>query len=404
MNVKPCGIFVMFGLTMLAGLQTAARAQDQHLALTPPMGWSTWYPLACHATDEIVRAEAKAMVTSGMKAAGYRYVNIDDCWEGKRDARGFIHPNAKFPDMRALADYVHSLGLKLGIYSSPGPKTCGGYEGSYLHEEQDAETYARWGIDFLKYDWCSGEDVYKPDQMQGAYQKMEEALRRTGRPIVYGLCQYGMEAVWKWGRSVGGNMWRTTDDITSNYYTIMFFGLNQSGLGKYAGPGGWNDPDNLQIGRQPQELGSEAERRVTEPLDENEEKSQMTLWCILAAPLIAGNDLTKMTPATRSILTNQEVIAVDQDSGGHQGRLVRLEGPLQVWMKPLADGSKVVGLFNTDWGPMPVGVDFRQIGITSSAQVRDLWAQKDLGRFDHSFITTVPQHGVMLIKATPVSQ
>jgi alpha-galactosidase len=336
-----------------------------------------------------------------MKAAGYTYVNIDDCWEGKRDARGFIHPNAKFPDMKALADYVHSLGLKLGIYSSPGPKTCGGYEGSYGHEEQDAETYAKWGVDFLKYDWCSGEDVYRPDQMQAAYRKMEHALRRTGRPILYSLCQYGMEGVWKWGRSVGGNMWRTTDDITSNYYTIIFWGLSQSGLGKYAGPGGWNDPDNLQIGRQPQELGSEAERRVTEPLDQNEEKSQMSLWSILAAPLIAGNDLTRMTPATRAILTNREVIAVDQDPGGHQGRLVRLEGPLQVWTKPLADGSKAVGLFNIDWGRMPVGVDFRDIGLTTSARVRDLWAQRDLGTFAHNFTAKVPKHGVVMIKLTP---
>jgi alpha-galactosidase len=182
-------------------------------------------------------------------------------------------------------------------------------------------------------------------------------------------------------------MWRTTDDITNNYYIITLFGLSQSGLEKYAGPGGWNDPDNLQIGRA--------------HMDRNEEKSQMSLWCLLAAPLIAGNDLTKMTAATRAILTNREVIAVDQDHAGRQGRLIRLEGPLQVWMKPLADGSKAVGLFNTDWGPMPIHVSFREIGITGAATVRDLWARKDLGRFEKSFTTSVPKHGVVMIKVTP---
>jgi alpha-galactosidase len=394
-------ITVLMGILATAGLNKVTLAHDSGLARTPPMGWSTWYSFGCHATDAVVRAEARALITSGMKAAGYRYVNIDDCWEGKRDARGFIHPNSKFPNMNALANYMHGLGLKLGIYSSPGPKTCGGYVGSYGREEQDAETYAHWGIDFLKYDWCSGEDVYKPDQMEAAYRKMQKALLRAGRPILYSLCQYGLEGVWNWGRSVGGNMWRTTDDITGNYYIIMLWGLSQSGLGKYAGPGGWNDPDNLQIGRGSQDQGSEAERRLTEPLDQNEEKSQMSLWCLLAAPLIAGNDLRKMSPATRAILTNREVIAVDQDRRGLQGRLVRLQGPLQVWMKPLADGSKAVGLFNTDWGPMPIQVEFREIGVAGSATVRDLWTHRELGNFEGSFAATVPKHGVMMIKVTP---
>jgi alpha-galactosidase len=389
-------------LTMLAvgGLGIPSRAQDAGLARTPPMGWSTWYSFACHATDASVRAQAKAMATDAMKAAGYTYVNIDDCWEGTRDARGFIQPNGKFPDMKGLADYVHSLGLKLGIYSSPGPKTCGGYEGSYGHEEQDAETYARWGMDFLKYDWCSAENVYRPDQMEAAYRKMQVALLRTRRPILYSLCQYGLEGVWKWGRSVGGNMWRTTDDITDNYYIIMLWGLSQRGLERYAGPHGWNDPDNLQIGRRLQDQGPEAERRVTEALDQNEEKSQMSLWCILAAPLIAGNDLTSMSQATRAILTNREVIAVDQDRGGIQGRLIRQTGPLEVWMKPLTGGAKAVGLFNTDWGPMPIRVDFREIGVQGSAAVRDLWAHRDLGTFQNSFTAKVPKHGVLMIKIT----
>jgi alpha-galactosidase len=373
MRVKLFWISVLVGTLALAGLDSISRAEDPNLARTPPMGWSTWYPFACHPTDAIVRAQAKAMVTSGMKAVGYTYVNIDDCWEAKRDTRGLIHPNANFPDLKALANYVYGLGLKLGIYSSPGPKTCAGYEGSYGHEEQDAQTYADWGVDFLKYDWCSAESVYKPDQMEAVH--------------LYSLCEYGLEGVWIWGRSVGGNMWRTTDDITENYYLMTLFGFSQNGLEKQAGPGGWNDPDNLQIG--------------SGKLDENEEKTQRSLWAILAAPLIAGNDLSKMTPATGAILTNPEVIAVDQDPAGIQGYMIRQEGPLEVWSKPLADGSKAVGMFNTDWGPMPIRVNFREIGIPGSATVRDLWAQKDLGRLEESFTAQVPKHGVAMVKIAP---
>lgn len=374
----------LLGVLVAGGQTSVALALDPGLARTPPMGWNSWNHFGCHIGEAIVRAQAKAMVDSGMKAAGYTYVNIDDCWEGERDAQGLIHPNAQFSDIKALAIYVHGLGLKLGIYSSPGPKTCDGHEGSYGHEEQDAATYAAWGIDFLKYDWCSAEDVYKPDQIQAAYNKMHEALLRTKRPILYSLCQYGLEGVWKWGRSVGGNMWRTTDDITDNYYVMAFFGFGQSGLERYAGPGGWNDPDMLEIGN-----GG---------MDNNEEKTQMSLWCLLSAPLIAGNDLTKMSPASRAILTNREVIAVDQDRAGIQGRLVKQEGPLEVWMKPLADGSKAVSLFNTDWGPMPITVQFDKIGLNGDATVRDLWTGRDLGRFRGDFTATVPKHGVVMIK------
>lgn len=400
MPLKRCRTAVKFGVLVIAGTATIAFAKSPDLARTPPMGWSTWYAFGCHATDSKVRAEAKAMVTSGMKAAGYTYVNIDDCWQGKRDAKGFIHPNSNYPDMKALAEYVHNLGLKLGIYSSPGPKTCAGYEGSYRHEQQDAETYAAWGMDFLKYDWCSAEDVYKPDQMQAAYRKMDDALLSTHRPILYSLCQYGLEGVWEWGRSVGGNMWRTTDDITDNYYVMILWGLSQSGLERYAGPGGWNDPDNLQIGRGHEVGGTpEAERAISNGgMSQNEEKSQMSLWCLLAAPLIGGNDLTRMDQATRAILTNREVIAVDQDRAGIQAHLVSLMGPVQIWAKPLADGTKAVGLFNTDWGPMPVTLRFRDIGISGKASVRDLWLRKDLGRFTGSFTATVPKHDVVMLK------
>ncbi len=202
---------------------TQSFAGTLKLAATPPMGWNDWYQYQCKVSDAIVRANVDALVKSGMRAAGYKYVNIDDCWQGKRDAQGFIHPNSRFPDMKALADYIHSKGLKFGLYSSPGPTTCTGYSGSYQHEKQDAETYAKWGVDFLKYDWCSAGKVYRPDQMQAAYRKMHDALVDTGRPIVFSLCQYGLEGVWRWGASVGGNMWRTTNDIGGDYNRISLY-------------------------------------------------------------------------------------------------------------------------------------------------------------------------------------
>jgi len=368
----------------LGAASNAPAAQDNQLARTPPMGWNDWYQYECRVTDSIIRANADALVNTGMKAAGYEYVNIDDCWQGKRDDKGVIHGNERFPDMKALADYIHSKGLKFGIYSSPGPKTCGQYEGSYRHEEQDAHSYAEWGVDFVKYDWCSGEQVYKPEEMRGAYRKMYDAIRRTGRPMVYSLCQYGLEAVWRWGPEVGGNMWRTTDDIGGDYDRATLFGFQHNGLEKFVGPGHWSDPDVLQVG-----LGK---------LSNDEGRTQMTLWCILAAPLLAGNDLTKMTKETLETLTNPEVVAVDQDPLGIEGHRVWQEGPLEVWMKPLSDGSKAVGLFNRSGSGLPIRVRFGAIGVGHSALVRDLWTRKDLGTFAEKYTADVPKHGAVLIK------
>jgi alpha-galactosidase len=326
------------------------------------------------------------MVTSGMRAVGYTFVIIDGCWQGQRNPKGFIRPNAKFPDMKALADYVHDKGLKIGIYSSPGTKDCQGYEGSYGHEEQDAQTYAAWGMDYLKYDLCSYEG--QGDQI-AAYRKMGDALKRTGRPIVYSLCQYGMDKVWTLGPSIGANLWRTTDDIRDNYYVMAQFGFGQNGLEHFAGPGHWNDPDMLEVGN-----GG---------MTTDEYKTHMSLWCILAAPLLAGNDLTRMDAETLAILTNPEVLAVDQDPLGVQGHRVAQEGELEVWMKPLADGSNAVGLFNRGWGATPITVEFRDLGISGTATVRDLWARKDLGMFTGSFTATVPKHGVVMIKVKWIS-
>ncbi len=354
MKVKISGYLFVVGCCLTLALPFAA--QDKNLALTPPMGWNSWNHFAARVDDKAVRAAADAMVASGMKDAGYVYINIDDTWEAKRDAQGLIQPNEKFPDMKALADYVHSKGLKLGIYSSPAAKTCAGFEGSLGHEEQDAKTYAKWGIDYLKYDWCKSSGSL--DEMKTSYTKMRDALKRTGRPIVLSLCQYGWNKVWVWGESVGGNLWRTTGDITDEYRVMAEIGFNQNGLEKYAGPGHWNDPDMLEVGN-----GG---------MNDDEYRTHMSLWAILAAPLIAGNDLSKMTPYTVELLTNREVLAVDQDPLGKQGYRIAQEGPFEVWMKPMADGSKVVGLFNRQRFAEEMAVDFSQIGITSEAIVRDL--------------------------------
>jgi alpha-galactosidase len=356
-------------------------AQDQ-LASTPPMGWNSWNHFAGRIDDQTVRSTADALLATGLRDAGYVYLNIDDTWEGKRDADGLIRANEKFPDMKALADYVHSKGLKLGIYSSPSAKTCAGYEGSLGHEEQDAQTYAKWGIDYLKYDWCQSTGTL--EQMRTAYSKMHDALTRTGRPIVLSLCQYGWNRVWDWGASVGGNLWRTTGDISDDYRVMTEIGFNQNGLEKFSGPGHWNDPDMLEVGN-----GG---------MNDDEYRTHFSLWSILAAPLIAGNDLNRMTPYTLEILTNREVIAVDQDPLGKQGFRVAQEGPFEVWMKPMADGSKVVGLFNRQRTAERMTVEFAQIGLEGEANIRDLWLKKDLGRFRNSFSSYVPRHGVVLVR------
>jgi len=387
-------LYASLAVTLICHFCSTAEAQSAEVAATPPMGWNSWNHFAERVTDGDVRAAADAMAANGMKDAGYVYVNVDDSWEGQRDAQGNIHSNNKFPDMKALGDYVHSKGLKFGIYSSPGPKTCGGYEGSYGHEQQDANTYASWGVDFLKYDLCSYMDIMKlhdprqdPQQallmMQEAYRKMHEALLNTHRPIVYSLCQYGVGFVWEWGPQVGGNMWRTSDDIRDNFGSMALIGFSQAGLEKFAGPGHWNDPDMLEIGN-----GG---------MNADQYRTQMSLWAILAAPLLAGNDLSKMDETLKSILINKEVIAVDQDKLGIQGSRI---SPPQIWMKPLSDGSKAVALFNyvTDDEAEPVTLKLKDVGFSGPVHVRDLWAHKDLGILHDSYTVTVPQGGVVMLR------
>ena len=386
------------GLLLLGALcfwaTGSAHAQSDELAATPPMGWNSWNHFAEKVTDADVRAAADAIVASGMRDAGYIYVNIDDTWEGPRDAEGNITTNSKFPDMKALSDYVHSKGLKLGIYSSPGPKTCGGYPGSYEHEQQDANTYAKWGIDYLKYDLCSYGAIMKKaapndqqkqwEMMHAAYEKMHQALRSTHRPIVFSLCQYGFDAVWNWGPKVGGNLWRTTGDINDTYDRMSVIGFAQAGLSKYAAPGHWNDPDMLEVGNG--------------HMTPDEYRTHMSLWAILAAPLLAGNDLSKMDDTTKSILMNKDVIAVDQDRLGVQGDRVSATGPFEVWMKPLEGGDKAVALFNRSEAECPITVEFNSVGFDGPVHARDLWSHKDLGTLNGSYTAVVPKHGVVMLR------
>jgi alpha-galactosidase len=369
-------------------------AQKGDIAARPPMGWNSWNHFKSKVDDAAVRAQAEAMVSSGMRDAGYTYVNIDDTWEGERDASGNIQANSKFPDMKALADFVHSKGLKLGIYSSPGSKTCAKFEGSLGHELQDAKTYAAWSIDYLKYDLCGLRDQMKDAAspaaahqiMMDAYIKMRDALRSTGRPIVYSLCQYGNDAVWEWGSSVGGNLWRTTGDISDKYASMAAIGFGQAGLARFAGPGHWNDPDMLEVGN-----GG---------MNVDEYKTHMSLWAILAAPLLAGNDLSTMTPETVALLTNRDVIAVDQDAAGKQGDRASAEGPIEVWVRPLADGSKAVGIFNRHQLPLTAHIDFRSLGFAHGAKARDLWLGKELGAIGPEYSVEIPSHGVVFLKVS----
>jgi len=377
----------ILALALLA-LPVAATAQTK-IAATPAMGWNSWNHFAKRVTDKDVRTAADELVSTGMKDAGYIYVNIDDAWQGKRDSSGNIVPNSKFPDMKALADYVHSKGLKIGIYSGPGPQTCGGYEGSYQHEEQDAKMYAQWGIDYLKYDLCSyhkimqqeapGDQVKQYQMMHAAYEKMHKALQATGRPIYFSLCQYGWDSVWKWGPTVGGNSWRTTDDIQDNYMSMSNIGFSQAGLSKYAAPGHWNDPDMLEVGNG--------------KMNGNEYRTHMSLWAILAAPLLAGNDLSKMSAETKSILMNKEVIAIDQDPLGKQGDRVSAEGPFEVWSKPLKDGSIAVGLFNRGHDAEQMSLPLQKLGLSAGSKIHNVWNPTDSGHGPWM----VPEHGVVLL-------
>jgi len=354
------------------------------LAKTPPMGWNSWNKFAGRVDDATVRAIADAMASNGMKNAGYLYINIDDTWESGRNDKGEIQTNKKFPDMKALADYVHKKGLRLGIYSSPGPNTCAGYEGSYGHEEQDAMTFAKWGIDYLKYDWCGARTLYTDEEMPAIYQKMGDALLKTGRPIVYSLCQYGRLDVWKWGAEVGGNLWRTTGDIRDTWDSMTNIGFRQNELAQYAKPGHWNDPDMLEIGN-----GG---------MTGAEYRTHMSLWAMLAAPLLAGNDLRQMSSETLAILTNREVIAVDQDKLGKQGSQAWKSGDQEIWTRQLSGGDMAVAFFNRRKDEAKISAKWADIGAPAKRKARDLWLHQNVDASAPEYTATVPGHGVVMLR------
>lgn len=368
------------------------------LAMTPPMGWNSWNVFAAEIDRERIKDAADRMISSGLSAHGYQYINIDDGWEGTRDERGMLLPNEKFQDMKWLADYVHGKGLKLGIYSSPGPKTCQGLEGSYRHEEDDARSYADWGIDYLKYDLCSFQKLI-PERtetyIKPAYEKMGNALKKVNRDIVYSLCEYGWGDVWKWGTTVGGNLWRTTGDIGDAWGTMTRLGFGESEHARYAGPGHWNDPDMLVVGELGQGWGTENHPSRLTP---NEQVTHITLWCMAAAPLLIGCNLSRLDSFTTDLLTNDEVLSIDQDPLGKAGERRQRDKLLEVWSRPLFDGTTAVALFNRSIHRRQVTANWSRLGLTGRQRVRDLWAQRDLGDFDQSFTAEVPAHGAMLLK------
>jgi alpha-galactosidase len=383
----------------LASLPAAGQtpAAPQVVAQMPPMGWNSWNFFFGKVTDKDIRDSADQIVATGMKDAGYVYVNIDDTWEGERDANGVLHSNSKFPDMKALADYVHSKGLKIGIYSGPGPKTCAGYAGSLGHEEQDAQLYASWGIDYLKYDLCSfNEEVMekqahndKPEQMRlmvAAYDKMNKALKAAGRPIVFSFCQYGWDAVWEWGPSVGANLWRTTGDIQPNWDRIYTIASQQVGLERYSGPGHWNDPDMLEVGNGKLTLA--------------ENRSHFSLWAMLAAPLLAGNDLPNMKPEVKTVLTNRDVIAIDQDSLGKQGSRAYSQSEVEVWTRSLAGGALAIAVINVGdnrYSTHPFHLNLAKLGLHGTQTGKDLWTGKPITLTNNQPLE-LASHDVLLVR------
>jgi alpha-galactosidase len=406
------------------------------IALTPPMGWNSWNCFAQAVTEDRVKSAADAMVKSGLINHGWTYINVDDFWQNHReptspdlrgpfrDTNGIIVPNSRFPDMKRMADYIHSLGLKAGLYSSPGPWTCGGCAGSFGYELQDAETYAKWGFDYLKYDWCSYNPsmesqrgttnyplnarnvVYAPantqlERLEKPYALMGKLLRDQNRDIVFSLCQYGQGNVWQWGGSVDGNCWRITGDISDNWRSMSDNGFNKDRTAPYSKPGNWNDPDMLVVGQ----VGWG--RLHPSHLTPDEQYTHISLWCLLSAPLLIGCDMTKFDDFTLNLLENDEVLALDQDALGKQATCVVTNGNVRVYEKELEDGGRALGFFNL--GSSPANLEFNQLaslGFTGTQHVRDLWRQQNLPDVDAAtgvLKMTIPVHGVVLYKLTAVA-
>lgn len=384
-----------------------ARAQKfEGLADTPPMGWNSWNKFACNIDEKLIREVADAMVETGLRDAGYVYLNLDDCWHGQRDSLGFIQADPeKFPSgIKALADYVHAKGLKLGIYSDAGRTTCGGRPGSFGHEYQDALQYAKWGIDYLKYDWCDTEDI----NPVGAYNLMRDALRAAGRPIYFSMCEWGTSKPWKWAAETA-HSWRTTGDIFNCFdcvdehpgwkaYGVLQILDMQEGLRQYAGPGHWNDPDMLEVGN-----GQTV----------NEDRAHFTMWCMLAAPLILGNDIRNMSQETKDIVMNREVIAIDQDKAGIQGLKFMAEDGLEFWFKPLENDEWAFCILNRTAEEKEYAIDWQKFNLYDDVSkrftdfdskvygIRDLWAKKDVGNTKKGRTVVIPGHDVVFYRLSP---
>ncbi|MBW2962725.1 glycoside hydrolase family 27 protein [Mesonia aestuariivivens] len=390
----------LIGLIFLLIFTKNFGQKFENLAQTPPMGWNSWNKFACNVNEQVIKDAADYMVSSGMKDAGYNYVVIDDCWHGERDSLGFITADKeRFPSgMKALIDYVHSKGLKFGIYSDAGWQTCGGRPGSRGREFQDAQTYAKWGVDYLKYDWCETEGL----KAEGAYMTMRNALREAGRPIVLSICEWGDNQPWEWGEDVG-HLWRTTGDIYNcfdceeNHGTWSSFGVlqildMQDGLREYAGPGHWNDPDMMEVGN---------------GMSVNEDRAHFTMWCMIAAPLIAGNDLANMSQETIDILTNKEMIAINQDPLGIQGFKYKTIGEVEVWFKPLQNKEWAVTFLNRgneeqkitfDWKNEKVMDELNNLAANfneTTYKLRDVWKHKSVGNTKNRIKLTIPAHNVV---------
>jgi len=393
------------------------------LALTPPMGWNSWYAYYEQVTDKVMRQVADNLISSGMADFGYQYVNVDGGWQmnnnGKipevagepRDAQGNILSNRRFPDMQALAAYIHAKGLKAGLYTSPGPVDCADSTGSYQHEEADAKTFAAWGFDFLKYDWCSYTKV-APDKptladMRKPYDLMGGILKKQDRDIVFNMCQYGMGDVWTWGADAGGNAWRTTgdlgmakDDRLPGFYSI---GLANVSLSSYAGPGHWNDPDYILIGNVGDAFKwDQAPKRLPTSLTPDEQYSYVSMWSLMAAPLFFAGDMTALDDFTLGLLCNSEVIDVDQDAAGWQARVIRRSADELILEKPLEDGSVAVGFFNLSDGSRKMTASLTDLGLSGGQKIHDLWRQNDIGQMNASLSSDIARHGVMLVRLSPL--
>lgn len=393
-------IYLLIATVITVDLQ--AQNPLEGLAKTPPMGWNSWNTFRLDINEEVVKGIADVFIEKGFKDAGYEFIVIDDGWQISRDEEGNIIPNPeKFPSgIKALADYIHSKGLKMGIYSDAGYKTCGEFPGSRGYEYQDARQYTAWGVDYLKYDFCFTGNQSAPD----SYRLMRNSLEKAGRPVVFSICEWGSQKPWEWGEGIG-HLWRTTYDIRPCWdcgEQVVYHGKAfenfigftkildlEAGLESFAGPGHWNDPDMLEVGN-----GN---------LTFEENKSHFSLWCILAAPLMLGNDIRNLSPEIHDILTNKEVIAVDQDPLGKQGVKVRDDGDLEVWVKQLADGSRALVLFNRSESATNMNVTWNEIGYPAhlKALVRDLWQKKDMGKFTKEYTDEVPSHGVVMIVVKP---